>query len=346
MQLPFEPYSGNEPYAFMSYSHGDKECVYPELLRLHAIGYRVWYDKRIRLGEEWRKEIADAIEGCAVFLVFVSPGAVKSKWVQREIYHADSHDKRIVAVHLADTELPGDLAIILGRLQAGFLYGEHAEECRKKVESALAATRKCEGRHKPAGEERLREPRRAPSITTLVTDQRLDQAATGFKGPTGNASSSLGLAGLIRKVVELVLGACVGLGTFLIIGGGLLFVLEIFSQDPEVPGNLAVAVALLLSPGIIIVILCSKRRGGDLEALRELSLSAHGWLWSNLFVLVLFGTKILGAQHPPSLALVLLLWIAAGAGASVALWNLTRRAEAAAQGKQAQPMTRDGTRIQ
>ncbi len=119
MQLPFEPYSGKEPYVFMSYSHEDKELAYPELQRLHGLGYRIWYDKRIALGTEWRKEIADAIEGCAVFLVFLSPDAVKSKWVQREIHHADGHDKLIAAVHLAKTELPGDLARILGRLQAG-----------------------------------------------------------------------------------------------------------------------------------------------------------------------------------------------------------------------------------
>ncbi len=34
MERPFPAYKGDQPYAFVSYSHDDAELVYPELVRL------------------------------------------------------------------------------------------------------------------------------------------------------------------------------------------------------------------------------------------------------------------------------------------------------------------------
>jgi hypothetical protein len=44
---PFEAYTGDKPYIFISYGHRDSALVYPELQRLYDLGYRLWYDEGI-----------------------------------------------------------------------------------------------------------------------------------------------------------------------------------------------------------------------------------------------------------------------------------------------------------
>jgi len=39
---PFEAYGGKDPYLFVSYSHKDSALVYPEIERLHQLGFRIW----------------------------------------------------------------------------------------------------------------------------------------------------------------------------------------------------------------------------------------------------------------------------------------------------------------
>ena len=66
---PFEAYSGDEPYVFISYAHKDSEFVFDEISMLHDAGYNIWYDEGIEASNEWPEEIANAVIGCAAFLV-------------------------------------------------------------------------------------------------------------------------------------------------------------------------------------------------------------------------------------------------------------------------------------
>ena len=76
--LPFEAYSGNEPYIFVCYAHKDSNLVYQEIKELHNAGFRIWYDEGIGVSSEWPEEIARAVLGCSIFLVFISPEATAS----------------------------------------------------------------------------------------------------------------------------------------------------------------------------------------------------------------------------------------------------------------------------
>ena len=128
---------GGAAYIFVSYSHDDSDLVYPELDWLRAQGFNVWYDQGIAPGSSWREEIATAINECALFLMFVTPRSVKSEPCQREINFAESHNRRILAVHLEKTELPMGLELVLGDRQAIMRYQLSASAYYDKLSNGL-----------------------------------------------------------------------------------------------------------------------------------------------------------------------------------------------------------------
>lgn len=122
MHAPFEAYTGTSPYIFVSYAHRDAALVYPIITAWHEAGYRVWYDEGIDPGNEWPEEIANALGGCAQFVVFITPRAVDSKNVRNEINFALNRDKDFIAIHLEETELPAGLLLRMGDIQAIMKY--------------------------------------------------------------------------------------------------------------------------------------------------------------------------------------------------------------------------------
>jgi len=79
------PYMGNKPYVFVSYSHEDADKVVPVLRQLQLRGFRVWFDKGIQGGKNWRKMIAIRLSGCEKMLLFSSENSVKSIHVRAEL---------------------------------------------------------------------------------------------------------------------------------------------------------------------------------------------------------------------------------------------------------------------
>ena len=117
-QPPLAAYRGRDAYVFVSYAHADAQLVYPEIASLAQHGYRVWYDEGIDPGSTWPKRLAEAIDGCACFLVFITPRAVASRHCRDEIHFALERGKLFVAIHLEDTALPNELALQMNRHQA------------------------------------------------------------------------------------------------------------------------------------------------------------------------------------------------------------------------------------
>jgi len=115
--LPFAPYEGSEPYIFVSYAHANKDKVYPIIKRLHEMGYRLWYDEGIEPGDEWPKVIGDHIIRSACMLLFLTPEAVVSEWVRKEIHTAISKTIKIIGTFLVDTDLPSSLFFQLSNVQ-------------------------------------------------------------------------------------------------------------------------------------------------------------------------------------------------------------------------------------
>ena len=115
---PFDAYKGESPYIFVSYAHKNSEVVFSHITRLHNEGFRIWYDEGIDPGADWSDEIASALEGAAVFLVFISDAAVASHNVRKEIVFAIDQRKYMLCVHIEETELPSGLKMQLGNIQA------------------------------------------------------------------------------------------------------------------------------------------------------------------------------------------------------------------------------------
>jgi len=111
--LPFAAYEGNDPYVFVSYSHKDKEFVYPEIEMLHSEGFHIWYDEGISLSKSWHEEIGKALQRCTCFIVFISDNSVQSQMVENEINMALKYKKRTIPIYIEDIELPVGLELQL-----------------------------------------------------------------------------------------------------------------------------------------------------------------------------------------------------------------------------------------
>ncbi len=140
LPLPCEAYTGNEPFAFVSYAHSDAVEVYPEILRLHDMGYRVWFDEGIDPGNEWPEEIASAIQKAALFIVFVSDQAVQSHNVRNEINFALALRKPFLAVHMVETLLPPGMALQMSSIQAILKWRMSEDLYLRKLERVLPRT--------------------------------------------------------------------------------------------------------------------------------------------------------------------------------------------------------------
>ncbi|MFH5804846.1 toll/interleukin-1 receptor domain-containing protein [Alienimonas sp. DA493] len=85
---------------FLSHSSADREFVkdLAELLRRH--GVPVWYSGTEIVGaQQWHDEIGAALARCDWFVLVLSPDAVNSMWVKRELQFAlrqNRFDGRIV----------------------------------------------------------------------------------------------------------------------------------------------------------------------------------------------------------------------------------------------------------
>jgi hypothetical protein len=81
----FEPYEGDKPYIFVSYSRKDQDLVVTDLNELHKSGFRIWYDRGIGAGAEWEMSIEEHIDRCKIFLIFSSKFSLESEMVHNEI---------------------------------------------------------------------------------------------------------------------------------------------------------------------------------------------------------------------------------------------------------------------
>ncbi|MFX0066458.1 MAG: tetratricopeptide repeat protein [Candidatus Hermodarchaeota archaeon] len=139
---PFKAYDGPDPFIFVSYAHADKKLVYPEIQRLHQEGYRIWYDEGISPGVSWREEVAKALDGCAFFVVFLSPHAVLSRYVPKEIFYVLDDAKPFLSVYLKPTELTRELKLELGPIQALMKFDLSDQEYYSKLTTMLPSTLK------------------------------------------------------------------------------------------------------------------------------------------------------------------------------------------------------------
>lgn len=133
---PFESYSGDGPYIFVSYAHADKVTVYESIRYFRDAGVNLWYDEGIPPAGEWVEEIAHAIKRSVLFVVFVSPRSVDSRFVRSEVGYALSENKEILTIFLEDTTLPAGLSLCLQQFQS-ILVSEN-DWCERASSTMLA----------------------------------------------------------------------------------------------------------------------------------------------------------------------------------------------------------------
>ena len=137
MNRPFPAYKGDEPFIFVSYAHADAEQVYGELQSLHDQGFNVWYDDGISPGQNWRQELADAIDDASMLLYFVTPQSGTSANCHKEVNFALDSNKPVLVVHLEPTELPSAMRLSLGDIQAILKHQLSHEVYRDKLHGGV-----------------------------------------------------------------------------------------------------------------------------------------------------------------------------------------------------------------
>ena len=85
---------------FLSHAHQDHPLTLRLARTLRQHGLRSWYSERHVPGaKQWLDEIGAALDRCEWFVVLLTPSAVRSKWVKRELTYAlnqDRYEDRIV----------------------------------------------------------------------------------------------------------------------------------------------------------------------------------------------------------------------------------------------------------
>jgi len=140
INLPCAAYTGDQPFAFVSYAHLDAEAVYPEIRRLDLMGYRIWYDEGIDPGNEWPEEVASALNRCAQFIVYVTQRAIGSRNVRNEINYALKLNKPFFAIHLDETALPPGMELQMSSIQAILRWRMSEQTYVRNLERALPRT--------------------------------------------------------------------------------------------------------------------------------------------------------------------------------------------------------------
>jgi hypothetical protein len=96
-----QPDEVNDGYLFICYSHGPDDGYVQRLggyLREARLPF--WYDREVVSGDRWADVIRGKIDNCAAILVVMTPEAEESRWVAREIAHAERISKPIVPLLL------------------------------------------------------------------------------------------------------------------------------------------------------------------------------------------------------------------------------------------------------
>lgn len=109
----FEAGSRVDRQMFVSYSRRDENIVADLILALNDLGVPTWSDaKRLRAGDQWRNEIAMAIDRSLGVLVVCSSKGVAARWSEQEseiLIVRDVLARRqmlVVPVRLDECEMP------------------------------------------------------------------------------------------------------------------------------------------------------------------------------------------------------------------------------------------------
>lgn len=130
-------YCGDDDYIFVSYARSEHEIVCKEIRRMMDAGFNVWYDEGTAPGNEFPKPIAEALSHCSLYVVMITPDSMESRNVKNEIHFALRKNKPFVVIYLKETELPLELELMIGHVQAILRYNMSEEEFQDRFIKAF-----------------------------------------------------------------------------------------------------------------------------------------------------------------------------------------------------------------
>lgn len=130
---PFPSYQGNDPYVFICYAHANTDLVYPDLEWLQKEGINVWYDEGISPGRLWHDEIAESINDCSLFIIFMSAAVIDSAYCKKEINFALQVEKELLVIYLEEVNLTSGLSLAVSDLQGVFRHKLSRQDYKRKV---------------------------------------------------------------------------------------------------------------------------------------------------------------------------------------------------------------------
>ena len=133
---PLPPYEGQEPYVFVSYSHGNKQEVSDIIADMQKNGYRVWYDEGVKPGREWAKYVAERLRDASCCICMISYEYLQSSNCLDELEYARDLEKNRFLIYLARTPLPPELQLRHNRSFAIQKYRLNDAEFFNKLYSA------------------------------------------------------------------------------------------------------------------------------------------------------------------------------------------------------------------
>lgn len=80
---------------FLSYNEKDRETARSVAAVLEAVGWTVWWDRRIPAGETWRSVLDHALENMRCMIVLWSSRSIESEWVYEEASEGRRQDKLV-----------------------------------------------------------------------------------------------------------------------------------------------------------------------------------------------------------------------------------------------------------
>jgi len=94
---------------FISHAHTDEPLVRKVAAVLEDAGLEVWDDTReIMPGDNWADKVVQALQESDAMVVFLTPDAMRSRWVRRDIEYAlgeQSYRKRVISVLVGDPQV-------------------------------------------------------------------------------------------------------------------------------------------------------------------------------------------------------------------------------------------------
>jgi len=117
---------------FISYSREDQEVAAKVAKALEALGWSVFFDVEIRVGESWDERIERELNAAKAVVVLWSPTSVASRWVRNEARIGEAAQK-LAPAQIAKANLPVEFSHVQAANLIGWNGDQEAPEWRRLV---------------------------------------------------------------------------------------------------------------------------------------------------------------------------------------------------------------------